>query len=122
MLAGVPESMKKPYMLRRPDIVALLAECASSPEPEVEEPVPDARIAPVESYLRTYLAPLLTALNAVRTSSFWLRDLPVLRPNFPPPNFSTPPVCPRPGGRKPSAGGRVRGGSRRIPQCQISRG
>ena len=67
VLAGVPEAMKKPYMLRRPDIVALLAPCASSPEPEVEEPVPDARIEPVESYLRAYLAPLLTALNAVRT-------------------------------------------------------
>ena len=66
VLAGVPEAMKKPYMLRRPDIVALLAPCASRPEPEIQEPVPDERIAPVENYLRAYLAPLLAALNAVR--------------------------------------------------------
>lgn len=68
VLAGVPESMKKTFMLRRPDIVALLADCATSPEPEVQEPVPDKRIAPVEAYLRAYLGPLLTTLNAVRTS------------------------------------------------------
>ena len=32
VLAGVPESMKKPYRLRRPDIVAMLAPCATPPE------------------------------------------------------------------------------------------
>jgi hypothetical protein len=68
VLAGVPESMKKPFMLRRPDIVALLAPCASSPEPEVLPPEPDERIAPVEAYVRAYLGPLLAALNAVSTA------------------------------------------------------
>jgi hypothetical protein len=63
VLSGVPESMKKPYMLRRPDIVALLAPCSSSPEPEVLAPDPDARIAPVEAVVRAYLAPLLGAMN-----------------------------------------------------------
>ena len=64
VLSGVPESMKKPYMLRRPDIVALLAPCSTSPEPEVQQPEPDARIEPVEAVVRAYLAPLLEAMNA----------------------------------------------------------
>ena len=40
VLAGVPESMKKPYRLRRPDIVAMLAPCATPPE---VRPLPFAR-------------------------------------------------------------------------------
>ena len=40
VLAGVPESMKKPYRLRRPDIVAMLAPCATPPEVRTLCPLP----------------------------------------------------------------------------------
>jgi hypothetical protein len=63
VLAGVPEAMKKPYMLRRPHIVAMLAPCSTEPWTDPVEPDPDARISVVEQYVLACAAAVLDGVH-----------------------------------------------------------
>lgn len=65
ILAGIPEAMKKPYLLRRPHIVAMLAPCSTEPWVEPAEPDPDARIPIVQRVVLAAATPALAELNAM---------------------------------------------------------
>ena len=62
VIKGLPEAVKKPYCLTRPDIVKLVAECSTHPEPEPKEPEPDPRMEVISRYAAPWLAQMLGAL------------------------------------------------------------
>lgn len=77
VLAGIPESIKKPYRLRVPHIVAMLANCSTEPWEEPVEPEPDARIAVVDAYVLAFGAAVPPAEGAGNEEGAvgWLTDL-----------------------------------------------
>eukprot|EP01052_Picozoa_sp_SAG31_P053287 SAG31_NODE_13584_length_859_cov_1.150000_1_plen_181_part_01 len=62
VIKGLPESVKKPYQLSKPDIVKICAPCATYPDPEPKTPRLDPRVAQINAFLLPELSKTLAAL------------------------------------------------------------